>query len=233
MTNKENCGAKSAITQKKIDNLYKVVQMYKTDSLIAQALGVDVRTFKTWIGNGEEILSSHSELKSELIDCALDGYTKAQEIVDVKIAELEEIFLEATGATELHAKNKVYFDEYVRNYKKELVEIVVNDEENKLIDEYKFDKSPAQNERLVRYVKVARIYSRAMLSMKGQYISNVDRHASNSKNVGFSWKFLEITEESFKPQVNKSEVTHKGSISLVSLLKEESKEDSSTKKEEE
>lgn len=221
MSEKENTGATPKITQKKLDNLYKLIQIYKTDAIVARALGVTINTFKSWISSGYEILSAHPRLQDELTDCMLDGDMKAYEMINIQREEFEQQFLEETGASEIHAKNKIYFDEFLNRKVKQAVEEVVCEEENKIIDNYDFGETEYVSNKYRLYAKVARTYDRANLALVKQYTGNIDKHAGSSKNVNLSKWFLEIKEDSFKQQPVKHTMTHEGTVSLVQLVSEE------------
>lgn len=210
-------GAKSAITQKKLDNLYKLVQMFKKPALVAKALGVDIRTLKTWVENGENELEKHRELASELSDCFLDGFIQAQDRIDEIHELLETEFLDKIKSPELNPKIIGRFEEFIKKKYNDFFEEIVSKSEDELIDNYIFSEHAGKNKSLKEYVKIARIFNRASLAMKNIYIGNIDKHAGTGANVGMSKWFLEITDDDFKTQPVKVDVNHTGSVSLLDL----------------
>jgi len=223
--NENVAGAKCVITQKKIDNLFKMIQLYKRPSLVAKMLGVDKRTFESWIEKGNEVLASNKDFNSELTDCVIDGLIYTQEFIDDSREEFLAQFLKDTYATEINMKNAGRFNEYLNEIAEEILEARTNKEESDMIDKFVFHEHDGKNESLKKYVKVARIVARADLAMKGKYLANIDKHAGTGKNVGLSKWMMEITDDEFKAQpISSVNIENNGTISFIDLVSKASLE---------
>lgn len=210
-------GAKSFITDKKIENIYKVVQMFKTRELIAQIIGCHIDTFRRWLKIGDELFREFEELGCQIADIYLDGFFKVQEIIQQKRPELEAQFLEETNQKEITVKNSGRFEEFIKKYHDDILEDIVSSQENEFINQFKFSENSDRNDELIKYAKFYRAYNRGCLAMKGIYIGNIDKHAGTGKNVGLSRWMLETVEDSFKPTKQVMDVVHKVDESLLGL----------------
>lgn len=229
MTEENNAGAKCSITQKKIDNLYKMILTFKTPSLIAKRLGVDTRTYLSWISKGNDILNEHKDFYAELTDCVLDVYTQVQEYIDSHKPQIQTQFIKETCLEAIGAKSINRYHEYETKIGQKLLEEKTNSIENEMIDNYTFFEHDGKNEQAKKYVKVARIANRAELAFKGEYLSYIDKQAPTAKNVGLALKMLEITDDDFKQKPSVNIENNGGTISFVDFLKDSNKDTAENK----
>lgn len=219
-----NTGKAALITQKKIDNMYGILLLYKTPSLCAQALGVSPATLSLWLKTGAQLLEEHVDLACELSDIKLDCLKEVQEIMEENEITLEATFCEKNRCESISVKNLARYNEYVMRETNKLLESLVAPKENEVINNFVFSDKPILNDNYKKYVCMYRAFIRADLAMKGENLSHITNHASTSKNVNLAKWLLECTETSFRPQKIEHKVVHEGSVSLLDIQLAKEKE---------
>lgn len=219
-----NNGKSCLITESKIKNMFSVVLLYKTASLVAEALGVASCTLRLWLQTGEQLLEEHTELNRDLSDIRLDCLMEIHEVMEDLEPELQETFKKRNKVEEINSKNVFRYNEFIMREKGNVLESIVAPKENALIDSYVFSENSLVNENYRKYVKIYRAWMRGSLAMKSINLNNIDTHSGSAKNVGLSKWLVETTDNSFRPQKIEHKVVHEGTVSLLDLQMAKEKE---------
>lgn len=225
MINEDNLsGKKPEISDKKINTLYKLMKMFKKPNIVANVLNVDKRTFASWISKGNEYLEKNREFSLELSDCILDAIIHSEEYMQSNEEFFKQEFMQETYSDGINGKNFARYAEWRQNKLHDFIEDYTSKSENELINSYKFHEIDSKDETIKKYIKVARIVSRANNSNLNKYLEYVDKHAGTAKNVTLAkWLIETLEPEEFKPEQNRQQNTliNNGTISLIGLAKQE------------
>jgi len=208
------------ITNVKIDKVYDLVQKFKAVEAVSRALIIKPNLLSNWIDRGTALLDEYPDLGSELSDCYLVAMDAVEEAIENQREELKDNWLMESNQTEINHKNQNAFEAMIQHEKETALEVFAKQAENELVDDYKFGKPPIETDNIKKYIKFSRAYTRGKNAMMGNYVGNIDKHAGTSKNAALSYKMLEATEDSFKPQ--KLQMEHKlsgGSYNLVDMMR--------------
>lgn len=234
----KRCGPKLTLNEKKLKVLFPAMMRAPQDKYIAYALGVSkVGTIKQWYMNGKVLLEQFEEKLEELDEIFSFEYEEVFEYHKIEFDAKFRMMYDLDPEDIIQDRLRLEYNNFMLNEKRKFIEDKISKRENDILDKIQLADNEDMDREFKLYIRFARIYDRARAVKEIGYLSNIDRHAGTSKNVGLSLKLLErMNTEDFgeKQQIQHSgtvEVNNKSIISLALNYEREAKQALQSKKE--
>jgi hypothetical protein len=206
-------GPKLKLNNKKIKNLFQIMQVAVQDKYIASALGLNkADTVRIWVNYGRTLIDQYEEQLEPLDDICPWDYEVLWESRKLEADAEFRMMFDIDPEDKIADRLYVEYNNFMTQKKNLFIEQRIQERENKFLDELKIIPNERLNEEAILYIKFARVYDRARACKELQYIKNIDKHAGSSKNVALSMKMLEkLNKEDF---ADTQTVNHTGTLEV-------------------
>lgn len=206
-------GPKLALNEKKLKALFPAMMIAPQNRYIAYALGISkVETIKQWYANGKVLLEQFEDKLEELDDIFSFEYEEVFEYHKVEFDAKFRMIYDLDPEDIIQDRLRLEYNNFMLNEKRKFIEDKISKRENDILDKVQLSDNEDIDKEFKLYIRFARIYDRARAVKEIGYLSNIDRHAGTSKNVGLSLKLLErMNTEDFG---EKQQIQHSGTVEV-------------------
>lgn len=177
---------------------------------IAYNLGIKENTLRNWLEAGEALCENFENKIEDLEEVFPYMYMSTWENRNL---EFEEEFKKIHELQD-SIPDKLYntFTQFMENKRKLFIESNVARKEAEILEDIELIEDKELEEQYKLLIRFYRIYKRGCCAVEIGYLTNINKHASSSRNVGLSLKMLE--------KVNKADfadtqtVKHEGKIEV-------------------
>lgn len=208
-------GAKLLLDERRLKLLFPAMQVAVQAKYIAYALGVaKPDTIKQWIKAGEVLQDQFEQELEPLNDIAPFEYESIFESRKLEFdAEFRKLY-DLQPEDKIADRLKLEYNNFLTTEKKKFIEKNVERKEDEILKKIKLSDDEDLDKEFKLYIRFARIYNRGVCTTEMGYITNINRHASTSKNVALSMKMLEkMNKEDF---ADTQTVNHTGTLEVQS-----------------